>query len=51
MCDECLNESNREDSDMIEPIEYWNSPQDGVCGYYGEKSDENPYVPVINKNI
>ncbi|MGO5066819.1 IS1096 element passenger TnpR family protein [Clostridium sp. LCP25S3_F8] len=51
LCKECFNKNNSEDDEMIEPIEYWNSPRDGVCGYCGERSDENPYVPVINKNI
>ncbi|WP_251862357.1 plasmid pRiA4b ORF-3 family protein [Clostridium sp. Marseille-Q2269] len=51
LCEECYNKSNREDSEMIDKIDYWNSPRDGVCGYYGEKSDETPYVPLINKRI
>ncbi|EPY2284232.1 IS1096 element passenger TnpR family protein [Clostridium sporogenes] len=49
LCEECYNKSNREDSEMIEEIDYWNSPRDGVCGYYGKKSDENPYVSLINE--
>lgn len=49
LCEKCYHNIDEEDRELINEMEYWNSPRDGVCGYYGEKSNEDPYVPTINK--
>lgn len=48
LCEECLKNSTQEDSEMIEEIGYWNSPRDGVCGYWGEKEADEAYIPLNN---
>lgn len=48
LCEECLKDITQEDSEMIEELEYCNSPRDGVCGYWGKKENEEAYLPVIN---
>ncbi|MBW9152928.1 SEC-C metal-binding domain-containing protein [Clostridium estertheticum] len=40
-CEDCVDE----DADMVDEIEYTNSPRDGVCGYVGDRDTEKQYLP------
>ncbi|OAA91096.1 SEC-C metal-binding domain-containing protein [Clostridium ljungdahlii] len=46
LCDDCFEDSTS-DEEMIEEVDYVNSPRAGVCGYHGSKEDEVKYLPNV----
>ncbi|AZV59053.1 hypothetical protein DMR38_07440 [Clostridium sp. AWRP] len=46
LCDDCFEDCTY-DEEMIEELDYVNSPRAGVCGYYGSKEDEVKYLPNV----
>jgi DNA-directed RNA polymerase subunit RPC12/RpoP len=46
LCDDCF-EDYTGDEEMIEELDYVNSPRAGVCGYHGSKEDEDKYLPNV----
>jgi len=46
LCADCF-ENYTGDEDMVEEVDYVNSPRAGVCGYHGSKEDEVQYLPNI----
>lgn len=48
LCEDCTK--NVLDKEMIEEVDYFNSPRVGLCDYSGSEDDEIPYLPVKNEN-
>ncbi|KAA8680569.1 hypothetical protein ACFHWD_11725 [Clostridium sp. MT-14] len=46
LCENCA-ENFSGDEEMLEKLDYENSPRDHVCGYYGDKDNEKPYLPKL----
>ncbi|MEG0307186.1 MAG: SEC-C metal-binding domain-containing protein [Clostridium sp.] len=45
LCNSCRKNKYKNTDEMIEKMEFTNSPRAGMCAYYGSQEDELEYVP------
>ncbi|MEG1254944.1 SEC-C metal-binding domain-containing protein [Clostridium sp.] len=48
LCASCRKRNFNSNDEMIEKMEFTNSPRAGMCAYYGSQDDELAYVPNNN---